>query len=112
MPPDLSNTIPAKAGELTTLSPGPFSGIADGSRDLPPLASFTFRVSFHDNTPEKSIQDLIQQIHGRTGQVNEGWYSIEVDLPQSQTPDLFVDALKKAKIVKSVATSLQTTSVR
>jgi hypothetical protein len=112
MPPDLSNTIPAKAGELTTLSPGPFSGIADGSRDLPSLASFTFRVSFHDNTPEKSIQDLIQQIHGRTGQVNEGWYSIEVDLPQSQTPDLFVDALKKAKIVKSVATSLQTTSVR
>jgi hypothetical protein len=112
MPSDLSNAMPAKAGELTTLSPGPFSGIADSARDLPPLASFAFWVSFHDNTPEKSIQDLIQEIHGRTGQANAGWYNIEVDLPQSQTPDLFVDALKKMKIVKSVTTSLKTTSVR
>ena len=112
MPSDLGHTIPAKAGELTTLSPGPFSGIADSTRDLPPLASFAFWVSFHDNTPEKSIQDLIQEIHGRTGQANAGWYSVEVDLPQSQTPDLFVDALKKMKIVKSVTTSLKTTSVR
>jgi hypothetical protein len=112
MPSDLSNTIPAKAGELTTLSPGPFSGIADSTRDLPPLASFAFWVSFQDNTPEKSIQDLIQEIHGRTGQANAGWYNVEVDLPQSQTPDLFVDALKKMKIVKSVTTSLKTTSVR
>ena len=112
MPSDLSNTIPAKAGELTTLSPGPFSGIADSTRDLPPLASFAFWVSFHDNTPEKSIQDLIQEIHGRTGQANAGWYNVEVDLPRSQTPDLFVDTLKKMKIVKSVTTSLKTTSVR
>jgi hypothetical protein len=112
MPSDLGNAIPAKAGELTTLSPGPFSGIADSTRDLPPLAAFAFWVSFHDNTPEKSIQDLIHEIHGRTGQANAGWYNVEVDLPQSQTPDLFVDALKKMKIVKSVTTSLQTTSVR
>ena len=112
MPPDLSNTIPAKAGELTTLSPGPFSGIADSTHDLPPLASFAFWMSFHDNTPEKSIQDLIQEIHGRTGQTNAGWYNVEVDLPQSQTPDLFVNALKKMKIVKAVTTSLKTTSAR
>ena len=112
IPSDLNNTLPPKAGELTTLSPGPFSGIADGSRDLPPLASFAFWVSFQDNTPEKSIQDLIQEIHGRTGQANAGWYNVEVDLPQSQTPDLFVDALKRMKIVKSVTTSLKTTSVR
>ncbi|WP_447985679.1 hypothetical protein [Nitrospira sp. Nam74] len=112
MPSDLGNAIPHKGGELTTLSPGPFSGIADGSRDLPPLASFAFWVSFHDNTPEKSIHDLIEEIHGRTGQANAGWYNVEVDLPQSQTPDLFVDALKKMKIVKSVTTSLKTTSAR
>lgn len=112
MPSDLSNTMPPKAGELITLSPGSFSGIADSTRDLPPLASFAFWVSFHDNTPEKSIQDWIQEIHGRTGQANAGWYNVEVDLPPSQTPDLFVDALKKMKIVKSVTTSLQTTSVR
>ena len=112
MPSDLSASIPPKAGELTTLSPGPFSGIADSTRELPPLASFAFWVSFQDNTPEKSIQDLIHEIHGRSGQANAGWYNVEVDLPQSQTPDLFVDALKRMKIVKSVTTSLTTTSVR
>jgi hypothetical protein len=109
---DLSNAIPAKTGELTTLSPGPFSGITDSTRDLPPLASFAFWVSFHDNTSEKSIQDFIKGMHGRMGQANAGWYNVEVDLPQSQTPDLFMDALKKMKIVKSVTTSLTTTSVR
>lgn len=112
MPSDLSGAIPAKVTELTTLSPGSFPGITESSRNLPALAPFTFWVSFQDNTPEKSIQDLIQEIHGRTGQTSAGWYHVEVDLPQSQTPDLFVDALKKMTIVKSVTTSLKTTSVR
>jgi len=112
MPPDLSGTLPAKVTELTTLSPGSFPGITDSTRDLPPLAPFTFWVSFQENTPEKSIQDLIQEIHGRAGQINAGWYNVEVDLPQPQTPDLFVDALKKMTIVKSVTTSLKTTSAR
>ncbi|MDQ6732835.1 MAG: hypothetical protein M3Z35_01770 [Nitrospirota bacterium] len=109
---DLSGAIPAKVTELTTLSPGSFPGITESSRNLPTLAPFTFWVSFQDNTPEKSIQDLIQEIHGRTGQTSAGWYHVEVDLPQPQTPDLFVDALKKMTIVKSVTTSLKTTSVR
>jgi hypothetical protein len=112
MPSDLSGAIPAKVTELTTLSPGSFPGITESSRNLPTLAPFTFWVSFQDNTPEKSIQDLIQEIHGRTGQPSAGWYNVEVDLPQPQTPDLFVDALKKMTIVKSVTTSLKTTSVR
>jgi hypothetical protein len=112
MPSDLTGAIPAKVTELTTLSPGPFPGIADSTRDLPALAPFTFWVSFQENTPEKSIQDLIQEIHGRTGQTSAGWYNVEVDLPQPQTPDLFVDSLKKIKIVKSVTTTLKTTSVR
>lgn len=112
MPSDLSGAMPAKVGELTTLSPGSFPGITESTRDLPALAPFTFWVSFQENTPEKSIQDLIQEIHGRTGQTNAGWYNVEVDLPQSQTPDLFVDALKKMTIVKSVTTSLKTTSIQ
>lgn len=112
MPADLSGTLPAKVAELTTLSPGSFPGITDSTRDLPTLAPFTFWMSFQENTPEKSIQDLIQEIHGRTGQINAGWYNVEVNLPQSQTPDLFVDALKKMTIVKSVTTSLKTTSAR
>ena len=112
MPSDLSGAIPTKVTELTTLSPGSFPGITESSRNLPTLAPFTFWVSFQDNTPEKSIQDLIQEIHGRTGQPSAGWYNVEVDLPQPQTPDLFVDALKKMTIVKSVTTSLKTTSVR
>ncbi|HKN85903.1 MAG TPA: hypothetical protein VJV04_03490, partial [Nitrospiraceae bacterium] len=112
MPSDLSGAIPAKVAELTTLSPGSFPGITDSTRDLPALAPFTFWVSFQENTPEKSIQDLIQEIHGRAGQINAGWYNVEVDLPQPQTPDLFVDALKKMTIVKSVTTSLKTTSAR
>lgn len=112
MPSDLSGAIPAKVTELTTLSPGSFPGITESSRNLPTLAPFTFWMSFQDNTPEKSIQDLIQEIHGRTGQPSAGWYNVEVDLPQPQTPDLFVDALKKMTIVKSVTTSLKTTSVR
>ena len=112
MPPDLSSAIPTKAVELTTLSPGPFPGIVEGARDLPPLAPFAFWVSFQDNTTDKSIQDLLQEIHGRTGQIKAGWYNVEVDLPQPQTPDLFVDSLKKMKIVKSVTMNLQTTSAR
>jgi len=112
MPSDLSGAMPAKVTELTTLSPGSFPGITESTRDLPALTPFAFWVSFQDNTPEKSIQDLILEIHGRTGQTNAGWYNVEVDLPQPQTPDLFVDALKKMTIVKSVTTSLKTTSAR
>lgn len=112
MPADLGAAIPAKAVELTTLSPGPFPGIVEGTRDLAPLAPFSFWVSFQENTTEKSIQDLLQEIRGRPGQIKAGWYNVEVDLPQPQTPDLFIDALKQMKIVKSVTMNLQTTSAR
>jgi hypothetical protein len=113
LPTDIAAALPVKGHELTTLSPGSFPGIAEGPRDVAPLLHpFTFWVSFHDNTSEKSIQDLIQEIHGRAGQINAGWYNVEVDLPQPQTPDLFMDSLKKMKIVKSVSMTLQTTSAR
>jgi hypothetical protein len=75
--------------------------LADAIRD-----PFTFWVSFEDNTPENSIQDLLKEIHGRPGRVDSGWYNIEVNLPDRQTPDGFVDTLKKSKIVKAVKTSM------
>ena len=75
--------------------------LADAIRD-----PFTFWVSFEENTPENSIQDLLKEIHGRPGRVDSGWYNIEVNLPDRQTPDGFVDTLKKSKIVKAVKTSM------
>jgi hypothetical protein len=75
--------------------------LADAIRD-----PFTFWVSFEENTPENSIQDLLKEIHGRSGRVDSGWYNIEVNLPDRQTPDGFVDTLKKSKIVKAVKTSM------
>lgn len=69
---------------------------------------FMFWVSFQDGTPKESIDSLIREIHGRTGQINAGWYNVEVSLPQPQTTDSFVQSLKKATIVKAVKTSLNT----
>jgi len=69
---------------------------------------FMFWVSFQDGTPEESIDSLIREIHGRTGQINAGWYKVEVSLPPPQTADSFVESLKKATIVKAVKTSLNT----
>jgi hypothetical protein len=69
---------------------------------------FMFWVSFQDGTPEESIDSLIREIHGRAGQINAGWYKVEVSLPQPETPDSFVESLKKATIVKAVKTSLNT----
>lgn len=68
--------------------------------------SFMFWVSFQDGTSEESIADLIREIHGRAGQIKAGWYNVEVSLPQPETPDSFVESLKKAKIVKAVTTKL------
>ncbi|MGH7234829.1 MAG: hypothetical protein ACREIO_00455, partial [Nitrospiraceae bacterium] len=67
---------------------------------------FMFWVSFQDGTSEESIASLIREIHGHTGQVNAGWYNVEVTLPQPQTPDSFVESLSKATIVKAVTTKL------
>ncbi len=70
---------------------------------------FRFWVSFHDGTSDKSIEELIQGIHGRKGPVDAGWYSVEVNLSQPQSPATFVESLRKTKIVKAVKTNLTTT---
>lgn len=71
-----------------------------------PAHPLTFWVSFEEGTPETSIQQLIQEIHGRRGPTNAGWYNVEVNLPEPQTPDGFFESLKKTKIVKAVTTNL------
>jgi hypothetical protein len=70
---------------------------------------FKFWVSFQDGTSDKSIEALIEEIKGRKGPVDSGWYSVEVTLPQTHTPNSFVETLKKAPIVKAVRTSLGST---
>jgi len=97
VPSEPSKALHAKPAES---QPQP-QQLADAIRD-----PFTFWVSFEDNTPENSIQDLLKEIHGRPGRVDSGWYNIEVNLPDRQTPDGFVDTLKKSKIVKAVKTSM------
>ncbi len=82
--------------------------VAEARRDNP-VQPFKFWVSFHDGTPDKSIEELIQGINGRKGPIDAGWYSVEVNLSQPQTPAAFVESLKKTKIVKAVKTSLTTT---
>jgi len=67
---------------------------------------FKFWVSFQDGTSDKSIEALLEEIKGRRGPVDSGWYSVEVTLPQTHTPDSFVETLKKTPIVKAVKTSL------
>jgi len=95
-----ASSEPSKALHTKSAEPQP-QQLADVIRD-----PFTFWVSFEDNTPENSIQDLLKEIHGRPGRVDSGWYNVEVNLPDRQTPDGFVDTLKKSKIVKAVKTSM------
>jgi hypothetical protein len=79
--------------------------VAEALRETDPQA-FMFWVSFQDGTPEKSIEDLIQEIKGiKKGPINSGWYPVEVTLPKPEPPDRFLESIKRAKIVKAVATS-------
>jgi hypothetical protein len=83
----------------------PQAQVAEARRETDPQA-FMFWVSFQDGTPEKSIEDLIQEINGiKKGPMNSGWYPVEVTLPKPEPPDRFLESIKRAKIVKAVATS-------
>ncbi|HEX2056098.1 MAG TPA: hypothetical protein VHF07_06375 [Nitrospiraceae bacterium] len=85
--------------------PAPPAQVAEARREADPQA-FMFWVSFQDGTPEKSIEDLIQEINGiKKGPINSGWYPVEVTLPKPEPPDRFLESIKRAKIVKAVATS-------
>ena len=83
----------------------PQAQLAEARREADPQA-FMFWVSFQDGTPEKSIEDLIQEIKGtKKGPINSGWYPVEVTLPKPEPPDRFLESIKRAKIVKAVATN-------
>jgi len=102
--PDPEKPAVAKATEGAPPSPTAPAQVAEAPRaNL--SQPFTFWVSFQDGTSEASIEQLIQEIHGRKGQVSAGWYNVEVTLPQPQPPDGFMESLRKAKIVKAVTTS-------
>ena len=79
--------------------------VSDALREADRQA-FMFWVAFQDGTTEKSIEDLVQEINGiKKGPMKSGWYSVEVNLPNPEPPDRFLESVKRAKIVKSVVTS-------
>ena len=79
--------------------------VAEALREADPQA-FLFWVSFQDGTSEKSIEDLFHEIKGtKKGPSNSGWYPVEVKLPKPEPPDRFLESVKRATIVKAVATS-------
>ncbi len=99
------------AEEASKAMIGPESSFAPDGGQKPASKAYlvTFWISFQDGTPEESIEKLIQEIKGRKGPNNAGWYPVEVDLPKPHTSDELIESLKKAKIVKAIATSLDTT---
>jgi len=71
------------------------------------LQSFQFWVSFKEDIPEERIDQWVREIRGHKGPVNAGWYSVEVDLPQSQSKDRLLKAFQQeTDIVKAVSLSL------
>ena len=79
--------------------------VSDNLREADRQA-FMFWVAFQDGTTEKSIEDLVQELNGiKKGPMKSGWYSVEVNLPNPEPPDRFLESVKRAKIVKSVVTS-------
>ncbi|HET6676474.1 MAG TPA: hypothetical protein VFG71_14110 [Nitrospiraceae bacterium] len=96
---------PATVARAESPKEAPQNQVAEALRETDPQA-FMFWVSFQDGTPEKSIEDLIQEIKGiKKGPINSGWYPVEVTLPKPEPPDRFLESIKRAKIVKAVATS-------
>lgn len=87
---NLSKTVTAAPNQL-----------ADARRE-DTLQSVRFWVAFRDGTSEKSIDELMEAIHGRRGQAKAGWQNVEVSLSRPQTQDGFLESLKKEKIVRAV----------
>lgn len=90
-----------KTAEITVLPAASTSAEVREEETRP----FTFRVSFQDGTSEENIERLIRTIHGRLGHTNSGWYTVEVPLPKPQTPEGFMESLRREKIVKALSLS-------
>ncbi|HXF91360.1 MAG TPA: hypothetical protein VNK46_01280 [Nitrospiraceae bacterium] len=104
---DVSKAVPA-SGETPALAGTPKDSAASTqiaeARPDPQAQPFTFWVTFQEGTSEESIQHLIDEIHGRKGSVNAGWYPVEVPRPVGP-PDRFLESIRQAKIVKAVSMS-------
>lgn len=103
-PPQPKNPDAGKGANVSLAPSGSQPQVAEAKRD-PQGSPFTFWVSFHDGTPEESIDHLIHEINGRRGTVDDGWYNVEVVLPQPETPDRFLKSLQNTKIVKALTIS-------
>jgi septal ring factor EnvC (AmiA/AmiB activator) len=95
-------TGPAMAGKPKTENQS--TQIAESRSDAG-RSPFTFWVSFQDGTSEESIQHLIDEIRGRRGSAEAGWYPVEIMPSPPEPPDLFLESLRHAKIVKAVSTT-------
>lgn len=76
--------------------------MAEARPDGSPLKFF---VSFHDGTSEESIDRWLQEIQARKGDLDSGWYTVELAQPTQQPADRFLESIKTAKIIKAVAKS-------
>lgn len=94
-----------QAETLSRMKLQPSSIGPQSSVEFKPL---TFSVSFHEGTPEESVQDLLQQIHGRKiqGPTPNGWINIEAQLTQSETFEEFFETIRKFNIVSAIKMSL------
>jgi chromosome segregation ATPase len=62
---------------------------------------FLFWVHFHEGTSEEHIEQWVQEMQGRRGEVEAGWQAVQVmqlDLPTER----FLEQVKGAKIVRAV----------
>jgi signal transduction histidine kinase len=91
----------AKERERAELAPSQMQ-VAEARPDGSPLKFF---VSFHDGTSEESIDRWLQEIQARKGDLDSGWYSVELAQPTQQPADRFLESIKTAKIIKAVAKS-------
>lgn len=91
----------AKEKERAESAP-PQVQMAETRPDGSPLKFF---VSFHDGTSEESIDRWLQEIQARKGDLDSGWYTVELAQPTQQPPDRFLESIKTAKIIKAVAKS-------
>lgn len=72
---------------------------------------FRFWVSFQEGVPEERIDQWVREIRGHKGPVNDRWYSVEVDVPQSQSKDRLLRSFQQdTDIVKAVKLSFEVPS--
>jgi hypothetical protein len=62
---------------------------------------FLFWVNFSEGTTQESIDQWVNEMHGRRGAVDEGWQEVQVIQPPLP-PDRFLEQVRGAKIVKAV----------